>query len=283
MSEISTADMLSDKELPADIPEETTDDQTGDAGAEAATGDTGETDADAAKAAEADGETGETSDSTPESSDSSADEDKPWTYKAVKDERAKRQKEQERREAAEARLKELEEKIAGNRQSDQQQPQAQQEQAPNWFDDPEGAAKHQQSQMQKMLFERSAVMGQELMRSLHDDFDEMETKFFQMIDSNPQLQQGLLAAANPAKFAYETAKKAAEYDRMQNIDEYRSQLQREAEEKAEAKIRAEYEAKMLRQQAKEGAILPTLSGTSSKGGLKSDDWSGPTSLENILK
>lgn len=258
MSEISTADMLSDKELP-DLDPETPEDEPAEA-----TGETEEQETEAQ--AEESSPDAKEDDSTPESVESKPDEES-WTFKAVKDERAKRQ-------AAEARLKELESKLGDSK------PEADK---PDWFGDPESAANAQEQRMQAMLFEQRAVIGQEMMREKHPDFDEMETRFFQMLEKDPQLHAGLMKASNPAKFAYETAKKALEYERMQDIDSYKAQIEAEIRSKVEAELKAKVEAEQSNRAAKEAAILPTLSNASSKGGLKSNDWSGPTSLGDILK
>ncbi|MFD1216409.1 hypothetical protein [Microbulbifer celer] len=272
MSEYSTEDLLSDKEIPAAEPEtpETPTEPTGEEPEpEKPTGEEPE---------KPEGDDPKKDDSTPEPekpSDPPEDEEpKDWTFKAVKDERTKRQ-------AAEARAKELEEKLQQFIGGQQQQPE--QPKKPDWFNDPETAAQQQQQQMQQMLFEQRAQIGQEIMRDQHDDFDEMETRFFQMLEENPQLGAGLHSAANPAKYAYETAKKAMEAEALKDVDGYKARLREEVRKEEEAKVRAEYEAKLQKQQEKEGAILPSLSDAPSRGGLKSDDWSGPTPLDEILK
>lgn len=277
MTDYSTEDLLSDKDLPEVDAEEKAEESTD----EQATVEESEAEESTDKSEEAKEEESEKKDdSTTESeaSETAEEEPKDWTFKAVKDERSKRQ-------AAEARNKELEDKLQqfiGGQQ--QQQPeQKQQPSKADWFGDPETAAQQQMQQMQQMLFEQRAQMGQELMRSQHDDFDEMETKFFQMLDENPRLGDGLHSAANPARYAYETAKKAMEAEALKDVDSYKAKLEADVRKDVEAKLRAEYEAKYQKQQEKEGAVLPSLSDAPSKGGLKSDDWSGPTPLEDILK
>ncbi|MDP5211217.1 hypothetical protein [Microbulbifer sp. 2205BS26-8] len=279
MSEYSTEDLLSDKEIPEVQPEATPSDET----KEPETGDKdnpGGQEGQEPKPAEDNPTPGEEHIKPPESESSTnkdtykegeeeGDEGKPWTYQAVRDERAKRQ-------AAEARIQELEKQIGGGGKKPELEKQ-------DWLENPEAAAQAQQQDIQRALFEQRAVMGQELMRTLHDDFDEMEARFWQMVDADPQLANGIQQAANPAKFAYETAKKALEYEKMRDVDAYKASIEADIRKKVEAEMRAKFEAEKVGQQKKQDAILPTLSASTSKGGLSSDDWAGPTPLADILK
>lgn len=273
MSEYSTEDLLSDRELPEVEAEEREESSSETETEEQTTGEESKSEEAESESEKADKEEEpKDDDSTPESKASeTAEEEQPWTYKAVKDERSKRQ-------AAEQRAKELEEKLQQFNGEEKKQPEK-----PDWFNDPDAAARQQEQAIERKLFEQRAVIGQELMRDQHDDFDEMETKFFQMLEENPHLGDGMRSAANPAKYAYETAKKAMEAEALKDVDGYKAKLEADVRKEVEEKVRAEYEAKLKKQKEKEDAILPTLSGASSKGGLKSDDWSGPTPLEEILK
>ncbi|WP_299942127.1 hypothetical protein [uncultured Microbulbifer sp.] len=270
MSEYSTADLLSDKEIPEVEPEATPTDEA----AEPITGEpegSGGQEGEAPKADEQDPTPGsDTSEAKP--AEEPPKEGEPWTYQAVKDERSKRQ-------AAETRVQELESQIAGNGQQADKPP----AETPSWFDDPKAAAEAQRHEVDRKMFEQRAIMGQELMRSLHDDFDEVETRFWQMAEANPQITNGLSQAPNPAKFAYETAKKALELEKLQDVDAYKASIEAEVRQKVEAEFKAKREAEIKGQEERKQAILPSVSSTAAKGGLNSGDWSGPTSLEDILK
>lgn len=255
MSETSLEDMLSDKDLPeATETEEVEETKEQEAGEE-----TTETETDK----ETETEEAEKDDSTPESKASETTEEEPWTKKAVLDERRKRQE-------LEQRLKDLESK---------KEP----EPAPDWWADPEKAAQHQSQQIEARLYQQKVEIGQDLMRSQHDDYDDMEARFMEMAQENPALRTELQKSANPARFAYETAKKAAEYDAIKDVDSYRAKLEAEVRKDVEAKLRKELEAEQEKKAKKEAAIDPSLASTSSKGGLKSDDYAGPTPLDEILK
>lgn len=103
-----------------------------------------------------------------------------------------------------------------------------------------------------------------------------------MAQENPTLKAEFHKAANPARFAYDTAKKAAEYDAMKDVDGYKAKLEAEVRKEVEEKVRKEFEDKAKKQAEKEAAIEPSLA-SAGNGGLNSSDWSGPTPLDDILK
>lgn len=257
MSETSLEDMLSDKDLPEATETEEAEETKG----------TGETEETAETETDKETETEETEDkkddSTPESKASETTEEGPWTKKAVLDERRKRQE-------LEQRLRDLESK---------KEP----EPAPDWWADPEKAAQHQSQQIEARLYQQKVELSQEFMRSQHEDYDDMEARFMEMAQENPALRTELQKSANPARFAYETARKAAEYDAMKDVDSYKAKLEADVRKDVEAKLRQEIEAEQKKKADKEAAIDPSLASTSSKGGLKSDDYAGPTPLDEILK
>jgi len=257
MSETSLEDMLSDKDLPeATETEEAEGTKEQEAGEET-------TETEAEKEAETEETEEKKDDSTPESKASETTEDEPWTKKAVLDERRKRQE-------LEQRLRDIEAK---------KEP----EQAPDWWADPEKAAQHQSQQIEARLYQQKVELSQDFMRSQHEDYDDMEARFMEMAQENPTLRTELQKSANPARFAYETAKKAAEYDAIKDVDSYKAKLEAEVRKDVEAKLRKELEAEQEKKAKKEAAIDPSLASTSSKGGLKSDDYAGPTPLDEILK
>ena len=261
MSETSLEDMLSDKDLP-----EATETEESEETKEQETGETEETtETETEKEAETEETKEKKDDSTPESkaSETTEETEEPWTKKAVLDERRKRQE-------LEQRLREIEAK---------KEP----EQAPDWWADPEKAAQHQSQQIEARLYQQKVELSQDFMRSQHEDYDDMEARFMEMAQENPALRTELQKSANPARFAYETAKKAAEYDAIKDVDSYKAKLEAEVRKDVEAKVRQEIEAEQKKKADKEAAIDPSLASTSSKGGLKSDDYAGPTPLDEILK
>jgi len=258
MSETSLEDMLSDKELDPVEPEPKT---TGDDPEPEPKDPADPEPKDPADPAEPKDPDDPSEPPSPKASETT--EDEPWTKKAVLDERRKRQE-------LEQRLKDLESK---------KEP----EPAPDWWADPEKAAQHQSQQIEARLYQQKVELSQDFMRSQHEDYDDMEARFMEMAQENPALRTELQKSANPARFAYETARKAAEYEAIKDVDSYKAKMEAEVRKDVEAKLRKEIEAEQEKKAKKEAAIDPSLASTSSKGGLTSDDYAGPTPLDEILK
>ena len=259
-NQTSLEDLLSDRELP-ETTEETEQ-----------TKDTGEVTSEETATAETEQETEEKDDSTPESKaeQKTEDEEGPesWTKAAVLDERRKRQ-------ALEAELEQLKQG---------KQPAAETEK-PDWYGDPEKAAQVMQQQVgqtvSQQVWQTKVGLSQDLMRSQHEDYDELESEFMDLVKEQPGLVQEMLQAPNPARFAYDTAKKAREYTAMKDVDAYKAKMRQEIEAKVRKELEAEQQQKADKQQQKRAAIDPSLASSTSQG-LKSDDFAGPTPLDDIL-
>lgn len=260
-NQTSLEDLLSDKELPESTEETEGTEQTDTSGEETST-----------EEAEADTEqeTEEKDDSTPESKaeQKTEDEEGPesWTKAAVLDERRKRQ-------ALEAELEKV-------RQGQQQQPANEAEKA-DWYADPEKAAQAMQQQLSQQAFNTKLELSQDMMRAQFEDYDEHETEFVDLAKQDPRLIQEMQQAPNPARFAYDTAKKAREYEAMKDVDSYKAKLRQELEAELRKELEAEQQQKAEKQQRKRDAIDPSLA-SSTSAGLKSNDYAGPTPLDNIL-
>lgn len=259
MTEYTTDDLLNDsfnpepaEEAPSAEPQEAV---TGEVETEQAAAETA-----AAEPAEA------ADDVTPASESKEPEPEESWTKKAVLDERRKRQELQAQLDALQ-----------------QQQTQPQQPEKPDWYDDPDKAAQAQAQTFEQRLTQQKFELTQDMMKSAHPDYDEMESRFVDLARENPQLIVQMQQSANPARFAYDTAKKAEQLDQLNNVDEYKAKLEAQLRTELEGKLRAELQAEQEKQQKKDAAILPSLTGVNSKGGLSSSDWSGPTSLDQILK
>lgn len=130
-----------------------------------------------------------------------------WARKAVTDERRKRQE-------LEREAKELREKL--ERISRQSQPQQQEQQEPpDFYSDPDGFVRNIQQQFQTGLYATKVTLSQEMMRSLHQDYDEVEQVFAEAAQNDPVLQRQLIMSDNPARFAYETGKRLKQFQAMQ--------------------------------------------------------------------
>ena len=264
-NQTSLEDLLSEKDLPEATEETEGTEQTDTTGEEAST--------EEAKA-DTEQETEEKDDSTPESKaeQKTEDEEGPesWTKAMGIAERKKRQAAESRAEQAEQRVKQLE---SGGQPTE--------EQKADWYADPEKAAQAMQQQLSQQAFNTKLELSQDMMRGQFEDYDDLETEFVDLAKQDPRLIQEMQQAPNPARFAYETAKKAREYEAMKDVDSYKAKLKQELEAELRKELEAEQQQKAEKQQRKRDAIDPSLASSTSNG-LKSDDYAGPTPLENIL-
>ena len=201
----------------------------------------------------------------PEAQTPSANKEKPepkeeWTKAAVIDERRKRQQ--------------LEREIAELRKQSQQSPR------PDVFEDPEGAFRHEREQLTAQIHATRLELTQELMRDAHQDYDELESEFVELAQQNPFLIQELQQARNPAKFAYETAKKARDAAALKDVDKLKADLEAKIRAELEAKIRAEVEESEKKSGKKREALMPSLAAAQSKGAINDTP---DESLDSILK
>lgn len=117
-------------------------------------------------------------------------------------------------------------------------------------------------------------LGEELMRSVYKDFDEMASDFVAIAKDNPSLKAQFNAHPNPAKFAYEYAKLHREVQDIGSVDELREKIRAEEREKLEAEMR--------RTTAKtEAAKVSTSSAGARSAGTAPVDV-GEMSLEDVL-
>lgn len=181
-------------------------------------------------------------DSTPEPEVNESEEGEKWTkaqQAAVLAERRKRQ--------------ELEKRLAEIEASQREVPRR-----PDVFEDQDGAFNHVQQQLQSEMVNMRLEFAQEMMRDAHPDYDELEAEFIEMARENPVLQAELRKSRNPARYAYETARKAREAQELQNIDAYKEKLKAEMRAELEAEIRAMKEADEGKLSKKRQAIQPSL-------------------------
>lgn len=163
---------------------------------------------------------------------------------ALLDEREKRQEAVRKLEAFEAKQQEPEKPV------------------PDVLDDQEGFVAHFDSQLRAQRIETS----QEVMRMMHDDYDEAEAKFVDMVKDSPELAQKMGSATLPAKFAYDTVKQAEKLASMENVDEWEATKTAEIEAKVRAEITAEITGKAEEKAALSASLTPSLTSVTAKGG-----------------
>lgn len=182
--------------------------------------------------------------------------------------------ERRRRQEAERQIEELTRQIEANRQ-----PPAP---APSIWEDEQAALQHYGSQVvdqatAQASFNARLDMSEMLVRQQNPDFEEIKTRFLEMMRENPVLQQQALQDSHPWNFAYSYVKKA---DRMKELGAVDVA---DLEAKLREKIREELQAEAVA--AVSGgapSVPPTISGEKSAGSRSGPAWAGPVSLTDLI-
>lgn len=148
--------------------------------------------------------------------------------------------------------------------------------------DPQQAQHFIASQLQPRLYETRVLLSQEMYRSAHTDYDEMEEIFAAQCDRDPSLKAKLLAHPVPAKFAYEEGKRLKLMQELSDPDAYRAKLREEImaelqSQQPPASQPVQTQAKPVPQPPKSLAGVPSASRDPIK-----HPWKGPTPLEQLL-
>lgn len=135
--------------------------------------------------------------------------------------------ERRKRQEAEQRANQLAQQL---QQFQVQQQPAQEPYFPSVYEDEAGFANALQQQavqlarqqfmpeVQQQVQQVKIEFAREMMASAHPDFAETEAQFFEMARENPVLFQEMQRAANPVRYAYDYAKKAAEVAKIGSLD-----------------------------------------------------------------
>jgi hypothetical protein len=127
--------------------------------------------------------------------DETANASESWTKTAYLEEKRKRQ--------------EAETELASYKK--EKAPEQKQE-TPDVFVDPEAYTKHQDQKASQMADKTRVTLSREFMLELKPDYVAKEAKFIEMTQTNPALVSEMYASPNPAKFAYEKAVQALNYE-----------------------------------------------------------------------
>lgn len=183
--------------------------------------------------------------------------------------------------------KQAEEQAAYIRQVQQWWNQQQQQQEEPEVDlyDPREAQSFINSQIQPQIYETRVLLSQEMYRSAHPDYDEMETIFADQCEKDPSLKQRLLAHPVPAKFAYEEGKRLKLMQELSDPDAYRAKLREEImaelnnqqQQPPAAAQPVQTQARPVPQPPKSLAGVPSAARNPVK-----HPWKGPTPLEQLL-
>lgn len=216
---------------------------------------------------------------------------------ALEDERRKRQEATKASDELKDRIAELEKKLTApapqpTPQAPQVQPQPEPVQPPDPWTDPEGALAFERQNNSAQIFATTVALGQDMMRAVKPDYDEVEALFIDEAKRDPLLTQQMMQSRNPAKFAYE---KGHQIKLMQEIGSDPTSYK----EKIKAELMAEIEAENAANAAPEPTPQPTsipaqpaapppptsLAGVPSAAPRAANKvrWEGPTPLDQILK
>ncbi len=164
-----------------------------------------------------------------------------------------------------------------NRRLKASQPQAEPTPAPDFYEDPQGAVKHQVEPVQQMVvtqkLETSRFMAE------REFGKETVDAAFEYFNQHPEQSQALLNHPSPFHAAVEA------FNQQRVASEIGADPDKWREQERE-NIRAELQAEMVAEQAREKAAQPAPSManvTGTGGGPKPTQWNGPTALENVLK
>jgi len=156
-----------------------------------------------------------------------------------------------------------------------QQQQAQPREKPDFWENPEEVISQVTQQFDSRLQQTTTAMSVEVMRSLHNDYDEMETLFIDQANENPALVMQMNQSGNPAKFAYDYAKGQRQVAEMQDPN-YREKLKAELKAELEAEKASEIEKEI----AKRSELPGSLANDRSVGGTTAA--TARPELENLI-
>lgn len=152
-----------------------------------------------------------------------------------------------------------------------------------FWDDPEGALKKQQDQIQSLLINTKLNTAEAIARGKYSDFDEKVAVFRDLASQTPALVQQMLAAPDPADFAYKTGKIHKELQEAGSMDKLRADIEAKARADERAKVEAEYKKKLEEAEKLRAAIPDSLSNVRGAATQHRPIFTGPTPFDQIVK
>ena len=146
------------------------------------------------------------------------------------------------------------------------------EKVPDLFEDPDGRLKYLEQTFDSKLEKTRLSISEEYAKDRYgeDEYNEKLNVFMSLVEQSPSLVVDMKNAPNPAKFAYDTARKHMLIEQIDDIDKMKANIKAETEKEVEARLRKEY-----------GKTLPTsLSDTRATSGHT--DPVGNESLEDVI-
>lgn len=156
------------------------------------------------------------------------------------------------------------------------------EPAKTFWDDPEGALARHKQEIEGVVTSTRLSTAEAIARGKYPDFDAKIETFKEVLTQTPGVYQQWMQSPDPAEFAYRMGKNHQELQQAGSIDGLRAQIAKETEVRVRAQIEAELKVK-AEAAAKERAALPSSLSDARGTTVNRPVWSGPTSLEEILK
>lgn len=188
----------------------------------------------------------------------------PETFKGLKEEREKRQR-------LEAELEALKQQFQAA-----QQPKEPPAPPPSVWEDEQAYGSHiVTAAVQQANLNAKLDMSEMLTRREKTDFEPMKAKFLQMAEMNPVLAQQALSDPDPWGKAYQIAKNAATMEELgaTDLETLKAQLREQLLQEAAAQVPV----------ASNPAIPPSLTTARNVGARTGPAWSGPASIEDLLR
>jgi hypothetical protein len=165
-----------------------------------------------------------------------------------------------------------------SQQRQPEQPRTQPAPAPDFWEDPDGALNARLDAFGTTLIQRweqqqavsRANQAEAAAKAKYPDYDEVIGEFHRAAADNPRLAQEMFAAPDPAEFAYRRAKQTRELAEAGDL------------ESLKARLRAEWEAEIKASLPSSITAPTTTAGLRSVGARSGPEWSGPTSISDIL-
>ncbi len=174
------------------------------------------------------------------------------------------------------RAQELEARIAA------QQP-AEKKDDKTFWDDPEAALKKQQNEIQTLLLNTKLNTAEAIARGKYSDFDEKVAVFRDLASQTPALVQQMLAASDPADFAYRTGKIHKELQEAGSMDKLRADIESKARADERSKVEAEYKKKLEEAEKLRSSVPDSLSNVRGAATQHRPIFTGPTPFDQIVK
>lgn len=189
-----------------------------------------------------------------------------WTKAAALDERHKRQE-------AEKEIKELKTQLE-DRKSEKKP-------TPDVFEDQAAFVESLKSEFSQALLVGITSLSRDMAMDKYDDYEEKEIIFHELAKDDPTLITKLSASANPARFAYNTAKNHLKWKEVEEMgrDGYEAKLEKELRAKIAKEDKEKQEESQKRDEKVSSAEMPSLA---SKGSSTTKDSGGSEELGDIL-